>query len=329
MELILTDKNRLDVRSLEYDVDFDIGKKNDFEMCVPILKWDERIDYDCAIYSPLTELGGIITGIESSTVANEIRVRGATWRGILEKKIIEPESGRDYKIVSGNVYHILNNLMIEHELQDLFKIQKPSPIEIQGFQFDRYCNLLEGILKMLKTVNCNIDFSYIKDSSDPGHVDILVNKIKNLSDCVEISQDGNLKFVVKDDRGGVNHLICLGQGELANRMVRHLYVSESGDIGTKQYYKGVQERTEVYDNNNAADEQELIEGGTKELKKRMNVKTLKTSLNEEFDEPVQLGDVISGKDYITGIMVQKPIVGKIVTIKNGDVSIRYKIEGDD
>lgn len=329
MELILADKYRLDVRNLAYDVDFEIGEKNDFEMCVPISKWDKRIDYDCVIYTPLTEFGGIITSIESSTVAGEIRVGGYTWRGILEKKIIEPDPGMAYKIVSGELHGILNDLMVHHGLEDVFKVQGSSPIEIKGFQFDRYCNLLEGIQKMLRTVNCSIDFSYIKMNSDPGYVAIQANKIKNLSDRVEISQDGDLQFVVKDDRGGVNHLICLGQGELENRMVRHLYVSEFGEIGTKQYFKGVQERTEVYDNNNAANEQELLEGGEKELKKCMNSKTLKTSLKEEFDEDVQLEDIISGKDYITGIMVQKPIVGKIVTVKNGNTSIRYKIEGDD
>ena len=44
---------------------------------------------------------------------------------------------------------------------------------------------------------------------------------------------------------------------------------------------------------------------------------------------VEIGDIIGGRDYLTGIYVQKPVAGKIWTYDNGVESMEYKIEGED
>ena len=65
--------------------------------------------------------------------------------------------------------------------------------------------------------------------------------IVDYSQQIEFSSDMRLNYTMHMEGDGVNHLICLGQGELKNRIVRHLYVDQNGNIGSTQYYTGVDE----------------------------------------------------------------------------------------
>ena len=126
----------------------------------------------------------------------------------------------------------------------------------------------------------------------------------------------------------MNHLICLGEGELKDRVVEHLYVQADGSIGTTPYYTGVDEITDVYDFP-GADSATLIEYAEQQLPGLENRVTFSMKL-ERLDLDVEIGDIVGGRDYITGITMAKPIVGKIWTVKrNGTEKIEYKIEGED
>lgn len=47
------------------------------------------------------------------------------------------------------------------------------------------------------------------------------------------------------------------------------------------------------------------------------------------DISLEVGDIVSGRDYVTGISVQKPIVRKILKIDNEKETVDYKLKGDD
>ena len=50
---------------------------------------------------------------------------------------------------------------------------------------------------------------------------------------------------------------------------------------------------------------------------------------EPWDFWISDGDIVGGRDYITGIVVKKPITKKILNIKDGTCKTEYKIEGGD
>ena len=75
--------------------------------------------------------------------------------------------------------------------------------------------------------------------------------ITDYSSEYEYDSDSDIDFKVKICRNGVNHLICLGKGELKDRMVIHLYVDSAGNVGQTQYYKGIDEVEAVYDSSGA------------------------------------------------------------------------------
>ena len=87
---------------------------------------------------------------------------------------------------------------------------------------------------------------------------------------VDYSQDeewdsDQMNFQISSNERPVNHLICLGKGDLSERMVRHLYMDARGNISETQTFFGVDEVTETYDYSNVESEEELITGGTQRL----------------------------------------------------------------
>ena len=66
--------------------------------------------------------------------------------------------------------------------------------------------------------------------------------------------------------------------------------------------------------------------GIERFKKLMNYKKFDMSVD---DVELEVGDTVSGRDYITGIYVKKPVVGKILKITDDRETIDYTIEGDE
>ena len=311
------------------EADFEAGGKNDFEIRISVEDWNPNITFGCLLYIQETEFGGFVEEIESSTHENAIYVRGFTWRGLLTKKIIEPPSDSDYRYESGYVEDITRKLLKEFEIDGFFKVKNNAGDKQVWFHaFNRYATLLDGLERLLYSAGCKLVLKYTKPSPEQGYVELIIEKIKDYSSEMELSQDCALDFTANEKRNGVNHLICLGKGELKDRIVKHLYIQQDGSVGETKYYTGLEEITDVYDYSSAT-ESELIQEGKKRIRELMNSKTFKPEIKEGIEQEFEIGDIIAGRDYITGITVSKQVIGKIYTYKDGQEKIDYKIKGDD
>lgn len=329
-QLILADQNLRDIKPvMDADVDFAVGSdENDYEIKIRHDRWDERYAYGNVFYIKNTEFGGIIGRKKVNTEQDTISLYGRTWRGKLDKKVIRPPAGQDYRKVSGELNSVLNTLITE-QFNDYFVVsQADTGVTVTNYQFDRYCTLLAGITKMLKSVRHKLHIEYIQqERGQPGYVELSAVPIVDYSEQIELSQDSRLNFVFDETKNGVNHLVCLGKGELQDRQVIDLYVGQSGSIGTTQYYTGVQEVAEVYENTSAETE-ELEEKGREKLQELMNSTAFSMDV-ESLGMEVEIGDIIGGRDYVTGMYAAKPIAKKIYKVSGGSVSLEYEIEGDD
>lgn len=313
---------------MDADADFSVGEDNDYEIKIRRDSWKEEYTFGNVLYIPGTEYGGIIGEINTDTSLDTISILGRTWRGKLDKKIIVPPSGQDYATASGELNQILRNL-ITGQFGNYFVVsQADTGINIVSYQFDRYCTLLAGITKMLKSVEHKLHIEYVQqERGQPGYVELSAVPIVDYSDEIELSQDSQLNFSFKNNRNGVNHLICLGKGELQDRQVIDLYVQKDGSVGTTQYYTGIQEVAEVYEDT-SSESAELQEKGTEKLQELMNSTTFSMDV-ETLGIDVEIGDIIGGRDYLTGLYAKKPIKGKIYKVTGGKESLEYEIEGDD
>ena len=321
MDMILANADGQEIQIIDYDFDLDLGGTNDFQINATYASWSDQIEIGRKVYVPGTEYGGIIKAITSATETGAIALKGYTWRGYLDKRIICPDSGQNYYTATGELNQVIASLI---SIPGFVVSSANTGISV-NFQFERYCTVLEGIEKMLRSVGFRLDIKYVQTVSG-GYVSVQAVKSGLFGDQVEYSQDSIINFNSSDDQMGVNHLICLGAGELKNRTVVNLYADRNGNISQTQTITGIDEIVETYDNG-GAEEASLIEGGTQRLKEKLSKKSF-TAQIKKVDSELYIGDIVTGQDYITGNKVTKPIVEKIVKRSNGAVSIDYKIEGE-
>ena len=86
------------------------------------------------------------------------------------------------------------------------------------------------------------------------------------------------------------------------------------------------EITDKYDSNGSSTE-DLMENGKKKLQEDMNLESYGISISN-IDTDIDIGDIVGGSDFITGITIKKPIGRKIWSISAGQEKIEYKLEGD-
>lgn len=314
MDLICANSSREDIGVIpDYDFDLAFGSdENDFELTV------SRNDHCCEagyyIYIEGTEYGGIVDAITSDTATENVTYSGRTWHGILNSKILCPDAGESYLTVSGDANTILGTLLSRMGLTALFSASAaPSGINVSGYQFARYVSGYDGIRQMLKSVSAKLRVAY-----SGGSV------VLSAAPIVDYTQDGldsdQLALKVKKTANKVNHLICLGSGELANRTVVHLYADASGNISQTQTFTGAAEYTAVYDYSNAEDTAELIKGGTERLKELLQQDDLSVDVNE-VDDPYDVGDIVGASDDVSGLTISVPVTKKIIRVQNGIISV--------
>lgn len=329
-QLILAGSSLRDIAPIrDAYIDIAIGKEeNNFEVKISRQKWDKRMTFENVLYIKNTEYGGIIGEVDTDTSTDIVSLLGYTWRGILEKKVIQPPSGQDYMKVSGELNEVISSL-ISGQFGDYFVVsQESTGITVSNYQFERYCTLLYGLEKMLRSVNYKLQIKYKQqEQGQPGYIEIAAVPIVDYSQQIELSQDSRLNFTFKNVKNGVNHLICLGKGELQDRQVVHLYVQKNGTIGLTQYYTGLQEIAETYEDT-SSEADELQEKGTEKLQELMNSTTFSMDV-ESLNINVEIGDIVGGRDYLTGMYAAKPIVKKIYRVDNGTETLEYELEGDD
>ena len=326
--VILADKNLRELGVIkDANVTVDLNGNRTFSVQIARSNWRSELTFSSLIYIMGTEYGGIIGEILTDTTLDYVELKGLTWRGRLAKKIIQPPTGSDYKVVSGELHTVMKSL-IEPEFDGLFVVsQEDTGVTVSNYQFDRYCTLYDGLVKMLKSKWHRLQLSFRREQGEPGYIFIEAVPIVDYSNRIELSRDCQLNYTMDDKRDGVNHLIVAGKGELQDRNVLHLYVQEDGSIGTQQYYTGLQEIADVYENT-STETDELWSKSAERLQELMNKKTFRMDV-AKLGLDIGIGDIVGGRDYLTGMYVAKP-VENIVYELIGDVESKtYKLEGED
>ena len=149
--------------------------------------------------------------------------------------------------------------------------------------------------------------------------------IIDYSSLIEYSSDMNANYSMVINKMGVNHLICLGNGELRNRTVIHLYADTNGVISQTQTQFGADEVTDVYDYA-GAEADTLIESGTDKLKD--NASKNEFAIDLETVQDVAVGDIVGCRDYVTGNTMTAPITTKIVKWQKGFETITYQLSDE-
>lgn len=322
IDLVYTDADWKDLGSLDYtNLTMGIGTdENEIEIFVDVS--GAKIDDGALIYIEGTEWGGVVDRQTVDTETGEISYIGRTWSGILEYKIIVPPTDKDHLVVSGDAHAVLQLLIERLDLGDLFEADsRPSAITINNYQFPRFIEGYTGIRKML--LNENAKLKMRKEQK----VILSAEPIVDYSDRLSFS-DELVNFFVDQDNRPVNHLVCLGTGELQDRNVIDLYTDADGNISFEQTYYGIDEKAVIYDYNNA-DRDSLEEYGRDKLEGFQNETEIDISIEDaiysDSSTVYDIDDIIGAYERFTGLEPSGHIIAKILRSDGKVHDIQHKV----
>ena len=264
---------------------------------------------------PGTGYGGIIDSITHNTSDDSIVASGRSFRGLLNSKIIAPDNGQDYQVVSGNLAEILDSILAENKLDYLYMIDPALTwITLNNYQIARYCS----VLYLLNALESKTGLSLYLAWSAKYHKVIITYRqpVDWTSKSLYIQAD----ITTTKTSHKVNHLICLGSGELKDRMRVDLYADTQGDISTIQSIVGADEYTQVYEYSNAKDVDDLTASGTAKLKELIADTPLEVEVK---DGAYAVGDIVGGYDDLMQIKTKATITNVVVNVENGVISYTF------
>lgn len=303
-------KNRAGVlRAFELDLEYGIeDASNDFKLTVPK---DFSLDIGSYIWIDDTEWGGIVDGFGIDyTNQPEKYYTGRTWQGILSHKVIMPE-GEHYS-VSGEVHECIQKVLDRVGGCGIIQASNEyTNIEI-SYEFERFTDAYSGLLKMCAKNGLYLDMKRVRGS-------VILSAVPLREQTILPSYYSGFK--ASYNTRPINHLVCAGEGENEERIVKHLYADENGNISQTQTLFGLDEVSETY-SYTSADEERLIESGTKKLEEYQN------AVNVDIDEEIasrQIGNSVKVFDPVTAFLVSAKTEVVNVVVNQQGVSVSYRL----
>lgn len=327
MDVILTDAQKKDIMVLNdlCNIYFDCNKEKRFSVQIARSNYIHDMTYGSFVYVPGEEYGGIIKNVITSTALDYVECKGATCRGMLDTKIIQPDEGADYYIVNGDVYDVIREI-ISDQYDDLIRVKTGKlGVSVLNYRFDRYCSYLKGITKMLGSEGYKLIITVVRNNDESPYFELSASPIIDYSGDIDFTNDNEIHFTMEDDRGGYNHIIGLGKGELRDRQVVHKYIDLNGNISDYQHYFGADEVVYLYDFSSGESDtfERDVENKLLDLisKPTMSMDVLK------YNPVSKIGDIVGGVDYLTGLRNAKKIDNIVYSVEDGKETVDYELEG--
>ena len=267
------------------------------------------------VYIDATEYGGVIDQVKRVSgrgATGTVECKGRTWHGILAGRRLSPDSGSGYLTVNGKAGDVLTSLIARMGLESLFKAA--SDDSTVSYTFERFCDGYSGLMALAKANGRKLSMRRMD-----GYIELSMPPIVDYANKVDSDL---LDFTITSVHRCVNHLLCAGTGQLANRAIVHFYADENGNVSHKQTLFGIDEICALYDYSNAS-ASELETEGKKKLLEYQTSGTVEVDAHEDMD--VDVGDIISARDNSTGTTVTATVSKKVVKVNNGIATYSYEV----
>lgn len=315
--LVVTDANHVDSMMVEdYSLDCAWGKdENDFELTV-----DKLIPQGAFVYLEESECGGIVDALRDQLERGDstLTYSGRTWHGMLENKILAPDSGQDYLTVSGNASTILGALLSRVSLTRCSKRSFPVRRRVhQVLPVRTVCGRIHGRLRDGESER------FETQSRLP------VRPCRNMAgDGRRLRERHRLRPV------GLRRIAHVAQAEPHDRLgqgrveephrqplvcglerQRHPNPDVQGfgrDCPSVRLFVG--------------EADELAKNTKKKLQDLQSEGEVKVTVHEDSGIVFDVGDTVTARDNLTGITVNATISKKIVKVSGGVMSVDYEAE---
>ena len=304
LDLIYTDEDFIELGVLQdYAYELTYGDaENSFDIIFGVTS-APRLD-GCLIYADGTDYGGMVKSKSSSTKDRTVTYHGASWHGVLDAHQICPPDGKSHLVCKGDAHDALRSIVESIGLGNLFFVADgQSGIDVDH-QF-RFVSAYKGIRRMLAKAKAKLviqcECGRLMLSAVPAAIHDSAN-------------ESNAEFDLTECSANVNHLICLGRGELEERLRIDLSLDPDGNVGQTQYYYGIHEVAEKYENTNA-DYDKLLESGTERLLELQETSSI--DMASEIADDYDIGDYVTCANLESGMSATAVVATKTVTVING------------
>lgn len=304
LELTYTDADgaRVGVKRA-FSLDLACGdEENDFELR---LAETDSVPLHGLVYVEGTDMGGVVDGW-GANASGKVPVStwtGRTWTGILAASVVMPGDG--HYVMDGEANAAIAALVERQGLGGVFSAPTaPSGIDIDSYQVARFADVYSAIRGALASAGARLEVERRGGTTWLSAVP---------ARTVRLTGRGSASYVLSQDTRPVNHLVCGGEGQGAERVVVHLYADEGGNVSRTQTLTGLDEVTEFYDYA-SADEAQLVESGTETLRQYQQA-ARQLALNElSAAGDVAVGDVAEFLVAATGQRMAAEVTGKVVSV---------------
>ena len=317
MVLVVADTKLGNVREIE-DFTLDVAFGADENALTLTVEEKSAPEAGQLVYIDATEYGGVIDQVKRGSgrgATGAVECKGRTWHGILAGRRLSPDSGSGYLTVNGKAGDVLTSLIARMGLESLFKAA--SDDSTVSYTFERFCDGYSGLMALAKANGRKLSMRRMD-----GYIELSMPPIVDYANKVDSDL---LDFTITSVHRCVNHLLCAGTGQLANRAIVHFYADENGNVSHKQTLFGIDEICALYDYSNAS-ASELETEGKKKLLEYQTSGTVEVDAHEDMD--VDVGDIISARDNSTGTTVTATVSKKVVKVERGIATYSYEVGSD-
>ena len=314
MVLVVADTKLGNVREIE-DFTLDVAFGADENALTLTVEEKSAPEAGQLVYIDATEYGGVIDQVKRGSgrgATGTVECKGRTWHGILAGRRLSPDSGSGYLTVNGKAGDVLTSLIARMGLESLFKAA--SDDSTVSYTFERFCDGYSGLMALAKANGRKLSMRRMD-----GYIELSMPPIVDYANKVDSDL---LDFTITSVHRCVNHLLCAGTGQLANRAIVHFYADENGNVSHKQTLFGIDEICALYDYSNAS-ASELETEGKKKLLEYQTSGTVEVDAHEDMD--VDVGDIISARDNSTGTTVTATVSKKVVKVERGVATYSYEV----
>lgn len=314
MVLVVADTKLGNVREIE-DFTLDVAFGADENALTLTVEEKSAPEAGQLVYIDATEYGGVIDQVKRVSgrgATGAVECKGRAWHGILAGRRLSPDSGSGYLTVNGKAGDVLTSLIARMGLESLFKAA--SDDSTVSYTFERFCDGYSGLMSCAKANGRKLSMRRMD-----GYIELSMPPIVDYANKVDSDL---LDFTITSVHRCVNHLLCAGTGQLANRAIVHFYADENGNVSHKQTLFGIDEICALYDYSNAS-ASELETEGKKKLLEYQTSGTVEVDAHEDMD--VDVGDIISARDNSTGTTVTATVSKKVVKVERGVATYSYEV----
>lgn len=287
--------------------DFAVGKSNSFQLKVPP---DLGIARNWYLMVEGTEFGGLVDGFDIDTRARHAVAIGRTWSGLLATGLVKPPPGQSHRTASGDLNAIIQLVIDLLGLGYCMQADpRPSGIAADSWAFTREGESMDGYSQLRAL--CRAHGAKLRIRYDGALRKAVVGAVER-SDYTGDGLDGDKVGFTLRTRRPVNHLHCMGAGVGADRVTVDLFADEQGRISRTQTQFGPAHVEQAYDNP-SADEDELVEYGTRHLRDEQAERE-RCGLNDADDGSYDIDDIVGGTSTAHGISVTTTVAMKTATV---------------